>query len=42
MLTSDGAMNLAPWQGLGGCVVEPFAPQWRCQHCGYEWASLDR
>lgn len=39
---NDWAMNLAPWQGLGGCVVEPFAPRWRCQHCGYGWAFLDR
>jgi hypothetical protein len=26
---------------LGGCVVWPEAPEWRCVVCGYEWGAAE-
>ena len=31
------AMNLAPWESLGGCVV--LEPGWHCRSCGNKWDS---
>ena len=26
---------------LGGCVLFPEAPEWRCVVCGYEWGEAE-
>ena len=38
MPTYDAALNIAPWDSMGGCVIDPFSPQWNCGACGHGWS----